>query len=103
MLSEYSDWIRSWKYILTIYYKFKTFLLSKSQFFNDCLFYFQIEIPSSGKSRRFRSRDVRRSLFLGKRLAEDQEVEDYSPATKKSRETIDQLSACSIKVRYFSY
>ena len=61
---------------------------------------FQIEIPSSGKSRRFRSRDARRSLFLGKRLAEDQDVENFSPATKKARETDEHLQVSSTMVRF---
>ena len=61
---------------------------------------FQIEIPSCGKPRRIRSRDARRSLFLGKRLAEDQDVEYYSPATKKTRETDEHIHAFSTKVRF---
>lgn len=63
------------------------------------MFFLQITIPSTGKSRRFRSRDVKRSLFLGKRLAEDQEIEDFSPLTKKARDTEEKLSACSLKVK----
>ena len=63
-------------------------------------FNFQIEIPSSGKSCRFRSRDARRRLFLGKRLAEDQDVEYYSPAPKKARETDERLQVFTTKVRF---
>ena len=63
-----------------------------------CIFFLQITIPSAGKSRRFRSRDVKRSLFLGKRLAEDQEIEDFSPLAKKVRETEERLSTCSLEV-----
>ena len=68
-----------------------------------CIFFLQITIPSTGKSRRFRSREVKRSLFLGKRLAEDQDIEDFSPLTKKARETEERLSTCSLEVNFDAF
>ena len=64
--------------------------------YNIYIFSIQITIPSRKPLRSKACSDAKRSLFSGKRLAEEDDIVDASPAPKKSRNSTHQSQCAAV-------